>query len=83
MSQLLIAKDIEKTWLQGVWMPLTMRQVPSRNFPVGCTQLDTPTITTTSDVLDSLGYEGPLGSNLVEGKSHRKITKARDGKVPI
>ena len=53
-------------------MPLTMRQVPSRNLPVGCTQLDTPTITTTSDVLDSLGYKGPLGSKLGRGKKPSK-----------
>ena len=64
LSHFPIAMDIENLWPQEVWVPLTMRQVSSRNMPAGCNHLDTPTVTIKSDVLDFLGYEGPLRSKL-------------------
>ena len=57
-NQLPISKDIEKPWFKRVWLPLTMRQIPDRNCDGWCTQLDTPMISITSDVLCFLGYEG-------------------------
>ena len=35
-------------------MTLTMRQMTSKNLPLKCPQLETPTITITSDIL---GYD--------------------------
>ena len=67
-----IARDIEKSWFQGMWMPLILRKVSNRNLLDGCTHLDTPTISITADVLGILGYESPLKSKLGRGKKPSK-----------
>ena len=71
-SRLPIARDIEKSWFQGMWMPLILRKVSNRNLLDGCTHLDTPTISITADVLGILGYESPLKSKLGRGKKPSK-----------
>ena len=39
-------------------MPLTMRQIPTKDEVVRHSQLPIPTISITSDIFDFLGYEG-------------------------
>ena len=72
LSQLPIARDIEKLWLQGKCMLLKMRQVSNKNLLAVCSHPRTRTIAITSDVLDFLGYEGPLRSKLGRGKKPSK-----------
>ena len=57
-NQLPIAKDVKKPWFKKVWMPLTMRQIIDQNELMRHSQLTTPTITITSEILNFLGYEG-------------------------
>ena len=62
----------QKTMVSGGVDALTMRQISNQNLNDGCIQLDKPTITVTSDILDILRYEGPLRSKLGRGKKPSK-----------
>ena len=57
-NQLPIPKDIDKPWFKRVWVPITLRQIPDKNCDGWYPQLEIPTISITSYVLDFLGYEG-------------------------